>query len=429
MRSRQFRAGLVLAIFSVAGLGQVRAQDGLVGKIDLMKTKGVEAVKGEWRYAEVTTGVGDKGNEIEPKAHGTFDDSKWEVLKPETLGKARGPGGYSWCWYRIKVTIPDEVDGKKFEGGPVWVQTIVDDYGEIWVDGKIDLAFGKSGRGAVSGFNTRNRVRLQKEETAEVDGKKKTVKRDAKPGDVFQIAVLGINSPLGNPPGNNIFLRSPTNLEFFTKDAKNAGADVPKTAAAPGTKFASIYLMTGLGTNQVKGQWRRQLLTFHTGPKKNGIEPKAHGKFDDSKWEVVEDPAALTKPFGPGKFSMAWYRINVTIPEKVQILSLANDKPTIVFVDVADTEVWFRTTVDDYAEVWVDGKCDLAFGTSGRGAVSGFNTANEVKLGKFKPGQTYQIAVLAINGPFGNPPGNFIFFRGAELRFYAPEGKKEEPKK
>ena len=66
---------------------------------------------------------------------------------------------------------------------------------------------GKSGRGAVSGFNSKNRVRMQKAEYSVNDKGKKTKKlRDAKPGDVFQIAVLGINSPLGNPPGNKIFL-------------------------------------------------------------------------------------------------------------------------------------------------------------------------------------------------------------------------------
>src|SRR5262245_36588919 len=207
---------LVAILMSAAGAAGARAQDGLIGRIDLMSSKGVAAVQGEWRYHVVTTGVGAKKNEIEPKAHGKFDDSAWEVLKPETLGQARGVGGYCWCWYRIQVTIPDTVNGKPFAGGPVWVQTIVDDYGEIWVDGTIDSAFGKSGRGAISGFNTRNRVRLQKPDKAA--GKKG--KRDAQPGDVFQIAVLGINSPLGNPPGNFIFLRSPTNLEFFDKDAK-----------------------------------------------------------------------------------------------------------------------------------------------------------------------------------------------------------------
>src|SRR5581483_3057093 len=152
----------------------------------------------------------------------------------------------------------------------------VDDYGEIWVDGEIDRAFGKSGRGCVSGFNTKNRVRLQKFDVVEDKGKKKKLARDAKPGDVFQIAVLGINSPLGNPPGNFIFLRSPTNLEFFTPEAPNGGADVPKTAPPPaGKQIAEIDLAKKNGTELVKGEWRRHMITVHTGPKKNEIEPKA----------------------------------------------------------------------------------------------------------------------------------------------------------
>src|SRR5262249_4236902 len=112
--------------------------------------------------------------------------------------------------------------------------------------------------------------------------------------------------------------------------------------------------------------------------------------------------------FGPGKFDMAWYRIKVTLPDKVKD------------VDIAGTAVWFRTTVDDYGEIWINGSCDLSFGKSGRGAISGFNTQNEVKgTDNAQPGQTFQIAVLAINSPFGNPPGNFIFFRApTELRFF-----------
>jgi len=393
-------AFLLLAF--AAGTSPAQDGDGKLGVIDLMTTKGVEAVKGDWRYAEVTTGVGEKKNEVEPKAHGEFDDSKWEVLKPESLKDARGPGKYSWCWYRLKVTIPDKVGDKPFTGGPVWFQTTVDDYGEIWVDGNIDKAFGKSGRGAVSGFNTRNRVRLQKPDATD---KKKL--HDAKPGDVFQIAVLGINSPLGDPPANKIFLRAPTSLEFYTKEAKDGGADVPAVAPAPeGKEVAKIDLLKAEGVALIKGVWRRHPITVHTGEKKNEIEPKAHGAFKDDDWEKVEDPALLTKPWGPGKFSMGWYRLKVTIPEKVGDTS------------VAGTAVWFRTTVDDYGEVWVNGAIDKAFGKSGRGAVSGFNTANEVKLtDSAKPGETIQIAVLAINSPFGNPPGNFIFFRPTVLRF------------
>jgi hypothetical protein len=89
-------------------------------------------------------------------------------------------------------------------------------------------------------------------------------------------------------------------------------------------------------------------------------------------------------------------------------------------VDVTGTEVWFRTTVDDYGEVWVDGKIDSAFGMSGRGAVCGFNAPNQVVVSKsVKPGDVIQIAVLGINGPCGVPPGNNIFLRKpTDLRFY-----------
>jgi hypothetical protein len=402
--------GAALAGVLVLGAEARCQQKGLIGKIDLATTAGVTAVKGQWRYHEVMTGTGQAKNEIEPKAHGNFDDSKWEALKPETLGKARGPGKYCWCWYRIKVTIPDKVGGKKFEGGPVWFQTTVDDYGEIWVDGDIDRAFGKSGRGAVTGFNTRNRVRLQKVLASRFGptGKVDKIFRDARPGDKFQVAVLGINGPLGNPPGNFIFLHGATNLEFFTKDAPGGGASDPPRAERPkGEVLATIDLMESAGVDLVKGTWRRHLLSFHTGPKKNEIEPKAHGPYDDSKWEQVK-PGDLKKGFGPKKFSMAWYRIKVTLPKKVQ------------GKDVTGSEVWFRTTVDDYGEIWVNGDINRSYGKSGGGAISGFNTQNEVLLtDNAKPGQTIQIAVLAINGPFGNPPGNKIFFRKpTELRFF-----------
>ena len=58
---------------------------------------------------------------------------------------------------------------------------------------------------------------MQKD-TGKVEAKKK-IMRDAMPGDVFQIAVLGVNGPLGNPPGNKIFLHGFTGLEFFDPDA------------------------------------------------------------------------------------------------------------------------------------------------------------------------------------------------------------------
>jgi hypothetical protein len=409
-RSVPARAGLLLAAVAILSSTRTEAQEGLIGKIDLATSDGVAAVKGEWRYHPVTTGTGPKKNELEPKAFGKFDDSKWEVLKPETLKQGRGPGKYCWCWYRIQITIPEKVNDKPFTGGPVWFSTTVDDYGEVWVDGALNHKVGETGRGEVSGFNTMNRVRLQKTEKKKDDktGKDVTVRRDPRPGEVFQIAVLGINGPLGNPPPNKIFLHKYTGLEFFQSGAPKDGANEPAVAPPPeGKEVAKLDLMKKEDVDKLKGEWRYHPVEFHTGKDRNEIEPKAHGTFDDSKWEVL-GPDTLKSARGAGNFSMAWYRIKVTIPEKV------GDVPT------AGTAVWFRTTVDDYGEVWVNGNIDLSYGKAGRGAISGFNYPNQVLLtDNAKPGQTIQMAVLGINSPFGNPPGNRIFFRApTEIRFF-----------
>jgi gluconolactonase len=162
-------------------------------------------VKGTWRYidvkiVEVPTKTADgkptTTYNIEPKAFGPdFDDSKWEVCDPTTLKDARGGGQVCFAWYRIKITIPAEAAGKA-----VFFQTVVDDYGEIWVDGKLPRKVGDSGGAIVAGFNAPNRVEL----------------KGAVPGKVYQIAIFGINGPISAAPGNRIFLRD-TFLELVDK--------------------------------------------------------------------------------------------------------------------------------------------------------------------------------------------------------------------
>ena len=171
-------------------------------KIDLRTENGVAAVKGQWRYHDVkiieVKGKNKDGStndtyNYEPKATGPeYDDSAWEVIKPETLKNARSTGQICFCWYRIKVTIPAEAEGKS-----VFFQTTVDDYGEIWVDGKLPRKPGDTGGPIVAGFNFPNRVEL----------------KDAKPGKTYQIAVFGINGPISATPTNWIFL-GPTFLEL-----------------------------------------------------------------------------------------------------------------------------------------------------------------------------------------------------------------------
>jgi gluconolactonase len=171
--------------------------------IDLRTAAGVAAVKGSWRYHDVkivevatktTDGKPTTTYNYEPKASAAnYDDASWEVIDPTTLRNPRGGGQVCFAWYRIKVTIPPEAAGKT-----VVFQTTVDDYGEVWVDGKLPRKPGDSGGPIVAGFNAPNRVELTKQ---------------AEPGKVYSLAIFGINGPISAAPGNRIFL-GPTFLEI-----------------------------------------------------------------------------------------------------------------------------------------------------------------------------------------------------------------------
>ncbi len=84
--------------------------------------------------------------------------------------------------------------------------------------------------------------------------------------------------------------------------------------------------------------------------------------------------------------------------------------------------VVFELVIDDYAEIWVDGKLPLVLGQTGGQLIKGFNAPNRVVLTRdARPGQQIQLAVFGVNGPVSNPPVNFIWVRSATLDFY-PEG-------
>ena len=117
------------------------------------------------------------------------------------------------------------------------------------------------------------------------------------------------------------------------------------------------------------------------------------------QWEGL-DPATLKKPRSTGKLCFNWYRINVTIPERIGEFTTRR-------ADVA-----FEVTIDDYAEVWVDGKLPRAVGQAGGSVIKGFNTANRLIVAKnVVPGQHIELAVFGINGPLSAAPDNYIFMR------------------
>ncbi len=189
-----------------------------------------------------------------------------------------------------------------------------------------------------------------------------------------------------------------------------------------GQPEAVVDLMTVEGTRLVAGGWRygdaRIVETEFPGPgsdnqptgavgKTYDIEPHAGAAdFDDSKWEAIA-PTALSARRGAGRLGFNWYRITVTIPQKI-----GDYDPT------GKTAV-FETTLDDAAEVWVDGELARYLGQRGGSMVAGWNASNRLVVGRHvKPGQKIALAVFGINGPLSAPPTNFIWMREARLEFY-----------
>jgi gluconolactonase len=200
------------------------------------------------------------------------------------------------------------------------------------------------------------------------------------------------------------------------------GASDRKAAPAPrGSVLATVDLATDEGLRAVAGTWRYSDAKVvdaifpsagATGQPTGApaattdIAPHAGGAdFDDSAWPVIA-PASLSERRGHGRLSFNWYRLSLTIPARVG------------GADVAGSTAFLEVSVDDYAEVWVDGQIARAVGQEGGSVVAGWNATNRVVIARHvHPGQKISIAVFGANGPLSNPPTNFIYVRSARLSF------------
>jgi len=91
--------------------------------------------------------------------------------------------------------------------------------------------------------------------------------------------------------------------------------------------------------------------------------------FDDSKWETLPSERPSKRDAQPTAL-FNWYRINLTIPARVHDMELAG--ATAVF----------ETSIDDYAEIWVDGELSRAPGQSGGSVVKGWNATNRLIINR-----------------------------------------------
>jgi gluconolactonase len=213
--------GVLLAVTPISAQHAVRRPiDGRPDAVvDLRTAQGAALVSATWRSSDASIVDSDFNapgpdlkpsggrittRDLSPRAGAAgFDDSKWPVIEPAALEARRSSGKLSFNWYRTSVTIPERVETLATAGSTVVFEIVVDDYAEIWIDGKLPRVLGQTGGALIKGFNAPNRVVLT---------------TSARAGQTFQIAVLGANGPLSDPPSNFIWVRSAT-LDFYKAGA------------------------------------------------------------------------------------------------------------------------------------------------------------------------------------------------------------------
>jgi gluconolactonase len=181
------------------------------------------------------TGAAIKTHQLHPQIGAADFDNGFKEIKPAQLEERKGTGLFSFVWYKVNVTIPATIGTLNTNGTTAVFEIVVDDYSEVWVNGKQMQGFGQSGNGVIAGYNTRNRVILTDH---------------AKPGEQFSIAILGINGTIGKLPDNYIWVRNAV-IDFY-KDGlpvneswKDVGKvytinEKLKSIIEPGTKVEKI---------------------------------------------------------------------------------------------------------------------------------------------------------------------------------------------
>jgi gluconolactonase len=223
-------------LFSIALAASISAhaqvvQDPPFGRpdavVDLATREGVSLIAGQWRYHDVKIVDAESksvGSDLRPTGHQTiktydytphagvanFDDSNWEAIEATTLDQRRSASKVCFNWYRINITIPEKIANFSTAGSTVAFEIVIDDYAEVWVDGKMPRVLGQTGGSVVKGFNAPNRLILT---------------RNAQPGQKIQLAIFGANGPISFSPLNFIWIRSAT-LDFY-KSPKVAMSETP----------------------------------------------------------------------------------------------------------------------------------------------------------------------------------------------------------
>jgi len=178
--------------------------------VDLTTADGMASFGGQWKNMDAkivevpampNAGPSWKmAYDLQPKAgEANFDDSSWAAIEPKGLLERRGGGHLFMTWFRSNLTVPARIGDFDTAGARAVLSIIIDDYAEVWVNGQMPRAIGRPSPATIQGFNMPNRVVLSE---------------SVKPGDRFQIAILGINGPISLSPPNPVFFRE-AKIELF----------------------------------------------------------------------------------------------------------------------------------------------------------------------------------------------------------------------
>ena len=117
--------------------------------LNLTDSDDLRQAQAQWRFGpgfvpgEPNEGLVSQSTDS-PARLADYDDSSWEVCQDLTRWLSQG---FTFAWYRTKVTFPSSVGGRSIVGARCLFETCIDDYGEVWIDGECDLE-----RGSVQGF-------------------------------------------------------------------------------------------------------------------------------------------------------------------------------------------------------------------------------------------------------------------------------------
>jgi len=213
---------LLISFFAKAQENRQLAVDKPQTIADLRTTEGAALLNAKWfvQNAHITnadfktpgpfgkdvlalypTGSLIKTNQLRPQINDKNFDEGFVEIKPTELESRQGTGLISFVWYKVEITIPQRIGKLNVKGATAVFEIVMDDYSEVWVNGKqkVERHYGLVGEGSISGYNARNRVVLT---------------NNAEPGEKFSIAILGINGTLGMIPDNYIWVRNAV-VDFY----------------------------------------------------------------------------------------------------------------------------------------------------------------------------------------------------------------------